>query len=145
MVRALSNLTSDNAEMRLCPVRALKHYHKVASELVPDRPRFFISNRDDHAAINKNTLSTWLVKLIWAALRTATEGDIILSNAKVLEIRAIASSLAYQTTYSIDDVLSAASWSNHTTFTDYYLREVSGLEGKLHVLTPLVVAGTTMH
>ena len=90
-------------------------------------------------------ISAWVVKLIRAAYASATDEDCRLAQASVHEVRAIASSLAYQATYALNDVLRAATWANPTTFIDHYLRDVSGLQGRLHVLAPCVVAGKTLN
>jgi hypothetical protein len=145
VVRSLSAITSDEAELTLCPVRALKVYDKVTSLKVPNRPQFFISTRADRRPVTKNTISAWVVKLIRSAYASASDEDCRLSLSSVHEVRAIASSLAFQATYALNDVLRAATWSNPTTFIDHYLRDVSGLQGKIHVLAPCVVAGKTLN
>jgi hypothetical protein len=145
VVRSLSTITSDESELALCPVRALKVYDETAKLMVPNRPQFFISTRADRKSVKKNTISAWVVKLIRAAYASATDEDCRLSQASVHEVRAIASSLAYQATYALNDVLRAATWANPTTFIDHYLRDVSGLQGRLHVLAPCVVAGKTLN
>ncbi len=144
VVRSLTTITNDQAELTLCPVRALRAYEKVASERVPDRAQFFISTRADKRLVKKNTISAWVVKLIRSAYSSATSEDCRLAQASVHEVRAIATSLAYQATYALDDILNAATWSNPTTFIDHYLRDVSGLQGRLHVLAPCVIAGKTL-
>jgi hypothetical protein len=144
VVRSLTTITNDQAELTLCPVRALRAYEKVASERVPDRAQFFISTRADKRLVKKNTISAWVVKLIRSAYSSATSEDCRLAQASVHEVRAIATSLAYQATYALDDILKAATWSNPTTFIDHYLRDVSGLQGRLHVLAPCVIAGKTL-
>lgn len=144
-VRSLSAVTRDPDELTLCPVRALKAYDKVASRRLPNRKQFFISTRADRRLVSKNTLSAWVVKLIRAAYANATSEECRLYSTSVHEIRAIASSLALQATYSLTDVLAAATWANPTTFTDFYLREVSGLQGKVHTIGPCIIAGKTFH
>ena len=144
VVRSLSAVTSDDAELTLCPVRALRAYEKVASERVSDRPQFFISTRAKGRSVTKNTISAWVVKLLRSAYSSASSEDCRLAQTSVHEVRAIATSLAFQATYALDDILSAASWANPTTFTDHYLRDVAGLQGRLHVLAPCVVAGKTL-
>ncbi len=145
IVRSLSSITRDEAELTLCPVRALLAYDRIAKERFPDRPQFFVSTKSGKKVVNKNTISAWVVKLLRAAYTSASEQDCRLSQTSVHEVRAIAASLAYQATYALNDILSAATWASPTTFTDHYLRDVSGLQGRLHVLAPCVVAGKTLH
>ena len=142
LIRSLSSLTTDEAELTLCPVRALRHYETVAKQRAPDRRQFFISTA---SPVSKNTLSAWTVKVIRKAYASATEDDIRPYRTSTHEIRALAASLALQANFSLANVLGAATWANPTTFTEFYLRDVSGLQGRLHVIAPCVVAGTTLH
>ncbi len=144
VVRSLNSVTSDEAELSLCPVRALLAYEKVASQRVPNRSQFFISTRADKRLVTKNTISAWVVKLIRAAYTSASSEDCRLSSTSVHEVRAIAASLAYQATYALNDVLKAATWATPTTFIDHYMRDVSGLQGRLHVIAPCIIAGKTL-
>jgi len=145
VIRALSSYATEPADLALCPVRTLRAYHRRAAARVKDRKRFFISTRADRRYVHKNTISAWVVKLIRAAYARATEDQCRLYRTSTHEVRAIAASLAYQATHSLDAVLSAATWANSTTFTSYYLRDVSGLRGNLHVIGPCIVAGTALH
>ena len=116
-------------------------YHNYVSRKAPGRDRFFVTTRQGGNPVVKSTISAWVVKLIRRAYENATEQDARLSSTSVHEIRALAASLAVQATFSITDVLKAATWATPTTFATYYLRDVSGIQEKLHVLSPCVVAG----
>ncbi len=144
VVRKLNAITADEAELSLCPVRALLAYEKVASQRTPNRAQFFISTRANSRLVTKNTISAWIVKLIRSAYASASSEDCRLSQTSVHEVRAIAASLAYQATYALNDVLKAATWASPTTFIDHYLRDVTGLQGRLHVIAPCIVAGKTL-
>ncbi len=145
MIRSISALTADKDELSLCPVRALRHYEAEAKRRAPDRRQFFISSAASARPVSKNTLSAWTVKLIRKAYALATDEDVRPYRTSTHEVRAIAASLALQANFSLSDVLGAATWANPTTFTEFYLREVSGLQGRIHVIAPCVVAGTTLH
>jgi hypothetical protein len=57
------------------------------------------------------------------------------------EIRRIATSLVFRGSTSTEDILQAGSWKRHTTFTDFYLKDLSVLEGEdLIRLGPIVAA-----
>ncbi len=84
-----------------------------------------------------------MVKLLRRAYHEATEHDACLASTSVHEIRARAASLTVQSTFALADVLKAASWASPSTFASHYLRDVSGLRGQLHVLSPCVIAGET--
>ncbi len=145
VVRSLRALTNDEDELSLCPVRALRLYDTAAKLRAPDRRQFFISSALSAKPVSKNTLSAWTVKLIRKAYTTATDDDIRPYKTSTHEVRAIAASLALQANFSLSNVLGAATWANPTTFTEHYLRDVSGLQGKLHIIAPCVVAGVTLH
>jgi len=144
VVRAITNWTSDQEDIALCPVRALRTYDDAAAARFPHRRRFFVSLKRSVEAVSKNTISAWMTKLIRQAHAIGTREQCQLYRAHTHEIRAIASSLALQATFSLDSILAAATWSNPTTFTQYYLRDVSGLQGDVHIINPCVVAGTRL-
>jgi integrase len=143
VIKSLGLLTDDPDELALCPVLALKAYDRYARLRVPHRQRFFISTRRDANPVVKATLSSWVVKLLRRAYENATDEDAALASTSTHEIRALAASLAVQATYSLTDVLSAATWSTPSTFASHYLRDVSGVRGRLHVTGPCIVAGKT--
>ncbi len=90
--------------------------------------------------VKKATISGWAVQLIKDCYTNAKEYDLRLSKVNAHEVRAIATSLAYQATHSLSHVMETAKWANHTTFSSYYLRDVSGLQGLVHTIGPCMVA-----
>ena len=146
VVRRLSNLSADASELTLCPVRALLHYDAVAKAKSEDRSRFFISTRGDHHPVVKSTLSSWVRRLIRVAYTVASpEIQNLYYHARTHEVRAIASSLALQTNFALNDLLHAAVWANPSTFTDYYLRDISACQAGLHRIAPCIAAGVQIH
>jgi len=141
LIKNLSAITTDPDELALCPVSTLKSYDAYARAKAPNRSQFFISTRQGGNPVCKATISSWVVKLIRRAYENASEQDAALASASVHEVRALAASLAVQSTFAISDVLKAATWATPTTFASFYLRDVSGIQGKLHVLSPCVIAG----
>ena len=141
VIRRLSNFASEPEDMKLCPVRTLLAYDSFAKTLKAGRHEFFLSLNRPYTTVCKQTIAAWAVKLIKLAYSTDSENDRTLPNVNVQEVRAIAASLLHQATYSIEQVLAMATWASPTTFTSYYLREVSGLEGSLHTISPCIVAG----
>jgi len=63
-----------------------------------------------------------------------------LSQAKVHQVRAMSASIGWKSNLSLADVLQAGTWKNRTTFTDFYLKDISLIQGDLHTLGPLAVA-----
>lgn len=88
-------------------------------------------------------MASWVKKLIRAAYSHAESSHSALSLASVSvhEVRAIASSLAVQSTFALEDVLGAAQWATPSVFASFYLRDVSSFDGHLFSLGSLVVAG----
>ncbi len=58
------------------------------------------------------------------------------------EIRAQAASYSLYSNVSVESILKQWRWTQHSTFTRFYLREVVGQQGELVVLPPVMSAGT---
>jgi hypothetical protein len=145
VIRKLSSFASDAADLTLCPVRALLLYQEFAKKRLPNRDRFWCTLKSHGRPVKKQTLSGWIVGLIRQAYYQASEEDCRLSAATTHEVRALAASLCFQATFSLSTVLETATWAHPTTFTDFYLRDVSRLQGRLHTIGPCVVAGRTFN
>jgi hypothetical protein len=65
-----------------------------------------------------------------------------LNNITTHTIRAIAASLNVHTTFALEETMQTCSWRSHTTFTNYYLRDVTTLVGDLRTLGPICAAGS---
>ena len=62
------------------------------------------------------------------------EGEVLpLANARMHEVCALAALLAFRGSVDLEDILSACLWASHSTFTDFYLRDIALLTG-LHRL-----------
>ena len=90
--------------------------------------------------ICKNTISSWLKKTILLAYEHSSEETNRIYNVKAHEVRAMASSLAFLSNVAMEDLLTACTWKNHSTFTSFYLRDLTMIKGDLLSLGPLVVA-----
>ena len=110
-----------------------------------NRELLFISYKEGHKGdLHKNTLSGWVRKLIHHVYKTA-EGEVLpFANARTHEVRALAASLAFRGSVDMEDILSACSWASHSTFTDFYLRDIALLSEGLHRLGPIVAAQRTV-
>ena len=125
VIPALSNiLCSDDEDVSLCPVRALRRYIRFAKALRTSQRRLFISlNPKYHQDIKVSTLSRWLVHLVKDAYAHAQQ-TLPTDPVKAHELRAISSSLALQRSVPVSRILAAASWKSSTTFISHYLRDV---------------------
>ena len=93
-------------------------------------------------SVEKAIISSWVKKLIRSAYAHAeTSSDALaLASTGVHEVRAIASSLAVQSTFALRDVLAAAQWTTPSVFASYYLRDVSAFDGQVHSIGPVIIA-----
>ena len=56
------------------------------------------------------------------------------------EVRALAASWAHLNGVAFNEVMSAAYWRGHSTFTDFYMRSFANHEEGLYSLGPVVAA-----
>ena len=130
----------------LCPVRALKVYLDRTKDLRESRNLLFIAHKSGHKGdVHKNTISSWIRKLLHFAYSSAPEDVIKLSSARTHEVRALASSMAFRGSMELEDVLKACTWKSANTFTTHYLRDVSTFSEELHSLGPLVAVQGVVH
>ena len=90
--------------------------------------------------ICKNTLSGWIRSLIKFSYDKCPHHIIQLSSAKPHEVRAFSASLAWKANLALSDILQAACWSHHNTFTSFSLKDIVVIKGELHALGPFVAA-----
>ena len=128
-------------DRKLCPVRALKIYLARTQNMRNSTKLLFISYRPEHKGdICKNTISGWVRKLIQFVYKNADQETATLAGTKTHHIRAMAASLAYRGGVDVEDLLRACHWKHETTFTSFYLKDVSLVRDSLSVLGPLSVA-----
>ena len=144
VIQSLHTVTSDPAELALCPVVALKASDNYTRHKVPLCSHFFISLRENGNPVSKATISAWVVKLLCGAYSQATELDTHLAVTSVHEIRALATSLVIQANFALFDTSKAATWATPSMFASHYLQDVSGIQGQLHVLSLYVVVGHSL-
>ena len=148
-IPAISNMIGDSrveSDRLLCPVRAVLHYRQRVLRYRRGRQLLFVATQPNRKAeIHVNTLSAWVKKLIKWIYANANEQQLQLSSTSTHEARAVSASLAFQATFSMQEVMQACVWKAHTTFTDYYLRDMSYIMDELFTLGPLVMAGQVIN
>ncbi len=125
----------------LCAVRAIRYYVDHTSSFRAGRKRLFLPIQTGRLKdISKNTLSHWAKDVILRAYASATEEDAGLSlrNASVHELRALSTTLLFHKSQSLTAVMEAACWRGNTTFSTFYLRDLSLTLGGLTSLGPFV-------
>ncbi len=130
-------------DMKLCPLRALKAYDKWARKVSKNRKRFWISAQGRHQPVVKSTISSWVKKLIKDSHLDAALPEMAVGTCRVHELQSIAAYLSMQATFSLETILCAAQWASSSTFTTHYLRDISGLQGELMAIGP-IVSGTQL-
>lgn len=140
-------LGPDMAEdVTLCPVRALQIYLSRTKKKRGGKQLLFIAYKGSFPRdIHKNTLSGWIRKLILWVYRNASGEVLPLANTRTHEVRAQAASLAFRGSTDLEELLQACSWSSSSTFVEFYLRDLSMIQGNLRKLGPLVAAQRVVH
>jgi integrase len=131
----------------LCPVRCLKEYLKRTKSRRRGISDLFItiSEKGLVKATHPNTLSSWVKGVIAKAYDTNKRNKGALLNRATHEIRAQGASYALYENVAMESILQQCRWSQQTTFTSFYLREVSGQLGEVHALAPLMSAGAIIN
>ena len=135
-------LGNDDKDRVLCPVRALKFYLKRTEDVRDSRKKLFLAFKSGYKSeIARNTVSGWLKKVVLLAYELACKDTKSLYNVKAHQVRAMASSYAFHRNCSMEKILMACSWKHHTTFTQFYLRDLTFTDQEgMKKLGPLVVA-----
>ena len=123
----------------LCPVRALRFYLQKSKPLRLGRKRLFIPSKGK-GDISPSTISRWIRMAILKAYGDLTERNLTFLQIRAHEVRAVATSWAFQNRVPMEDILHAATWLNHSTFSNFYLRSLTAQEDGLFRLGPLVTA-----
>lgn len=134
-------------ENKLCPVRCLKEYLKRTKHKRGAVRSLFISNNPNKPCkgVHINSISAWMKSVISRAYDTVSNDKSALLNRSAHEIRAQAASYSLYANYSMEQIMRQCRWSQHTTFTSYYLKDVAGQLDGLLVLPPLTAAGSVIN
>ena len=142
-VPALPKSSSSPNGRLLCPVWAVKRYLDRTAQHRPRCERLFITSGRTKKEISKNTVSSWLCKVISLAYQLL--GKPLPSPSPLArETRGIASSLLFKKNYAVNQFLKAGTWRRHTTFTRHYLRDLSHKSLDTFHLGPVVAAQATV-
>merc|ERR1712121_47109 len=138
---------SSDPDRLLCPVRTLKFYLARTKSARRGRNTLFLPLKLKQTAIHSNTISSWIVRAIQTAYVAADKAPEYsqLLHVRAHEVRALASSWDALKQVSFSDIMAACRWRSHSTFSDYYLRDISCIEGELLALvdqpTPSMCTG----
>jgi len=141
-----SYMAGEDGDESLCPVRALRWYIHKTERVRGHIDQLFVTNnvRGPVRPIHKNTLSSWIKKVIADAYGATERQGGSLLHRSVHEIRAVGASYAMFGNVSIEDILAQCRWAGPSTFAKHYLRRVSGENEGFRSLLPLQVAGAML-
>lgn len=131
-------------DLTLCPVRALNIYLRRTESRRNGIRQLFLSCDKKPKAAHKNTLSSWIKHTIADAYHTAPENASDLLYRSTHEIRSIAASLAMYSNVAIEDILKQCRWGAQSTFSTFYLKDVSGTCNDVSQFLPLMAAGAVL-
>ena len=133
-------------DMKLCPVRAIFAYLDRTENLREGKQLLFISFKQGFSKdIAKSTISGWHKKTIVMAYESSKDQEFKMNEVKAQQVRAFAASTAFYNKFSIQDVMDACTWSNHNTFTSFYLRDMTEHMGDLLRLAPFVAGQSVIN
>ncbi len=80
-----------------------------------------------------NSISAWIKSVIARAYKVDKDNPGPLLFRATLEIRAQSVSYAWYANVSVEQIVKQCRWTQHSTFTNFYLREVAGQQGEILV------------
>ena len=132
------SLKSDRS---LCPVRALRYYLDRTSDLRQNKELVFVSfKKGFDKDISPATISSWIKQTVILCYELSDKKAHTLHQVKAHDVRAFAASKAFQSGFSLEQILSACHWKSHNTFTRFYLKDVAWADSELYHLGPVVAA-----
>ena len=133
----------DLPDRYLCPVRCLRLYlNKTDYFRSPSQKALFISyDKKRTKDITVNTLANWIKNVIHLAYQNSNTQELTLARSNAHEVRALASSTAFKQNPSVATINKACYWRGHSTFTNFYLRDVA-MEENYELHMPNVIAAS---
>ena len=135
-------------DMTLCPVRSLRYYVDKTKDIRDGKHLLFVSFKNGFSGdIQRATISSWIKQTVILAYQESDLETQKLSRVKAHDVRSMAASLAFKGGVSLDQILGACFWKSHTTFTNFYLKDVSwkSKEGAEYSLGSVVSAQHIVH
>ena len=130
------------ADRTLCPVRATKIYLSRSKDYRRGRKELFVPYKAGaKQSISPATISSWIQKAIQYAYQDVNTEEESLGQVRAHDLRAIAASWNLHHSIPISDILRAAQWRSHNTFTSFYLRDMTMQEDDILRLGPICTGG----
>ena len=126
-----------------CPVRAIKIYLARTQDKRGNRQELFIPYKlGVNTSISPATISSWIKKTVLFAYQDASPEEAATLQVRAHDLRALATSWNVHSSVRLQDILKAAQWRAHNTFTSFYLKDMTLYEEDILKLGPLVTAQT---
>jgi len=117
-----SNYATDDEDLKLCPVRVLKHYVKATKQRRGNEKQLFVSYQS-FKAISKERLSKWISGCLKEIYEGAKGADLKLHAHST---RSLAASWALYQGASLESIIQAAFWARESTFSSFLLEGCLG-------------------
>ncbi|XP_071963321.1 uncharacterized protein [Antedon mediterranea] len=120
-VPTITSYSAVDGDKLWCPVRALKWYIHRTKTIRDGVSHLFVTSVPPHRAAAKSTIARWVVSTIQNAYTSSDTPP----PAHMHQLRAVATSWALFAGVPVADIMEAAWWRTQSTFTSYYLSDVS--------------------
>ena len=112
-------------DMSLCPVRALRYYLDKTKDLRKGKKLLFVPIKEGHSKdISKPTISSCIKQSIILAYQKSDQEVQNVSQVKAHEVRSLVASLAFKGGVALDEIMASCFWRSHSTFTNFYLKDL---------------------
>ena len=126
----------------LCPVRATKIYLSRTGDIRESRKELFIPHKPGaKQSISPATISSWIQQTIIYAYNDVNTEEEALGQVRAHDLRQVAASWNAHHSIPIADILRAAQWRCHNTFTSFYLQDMTMHEDDILRLGPICTGG----
>ena len=115
----------DRDELLVCPIRALQKYFSQTEQYRPHNEGLLISTDMRKKRVSRNTISFWVQSVISFAYSSVSEEDCRALRVRAHEVKKVATSLLFKRNCAVHQVLKAGTWSAQSTFSSFYLRDVT--------------------
>ena len=137
-------IVGDRGKVLLRPIRALRKYLTQMEQYHPGIKGLFVTTGWHKKLVSHNTISFWLCPVITLAHASTSEEDCQSLRVRAKEVRKVTTSLMFKRSCTVHQVLKAGTWSAQSTFSSFYLRDVTHRHLNTFSIGPVVVAQQDM-
>ena len=131
-------------DMLLYPTRVLRSHLSRTDPYCPSCASLFVSVAKRKTWLSQNTISFRIKSIIIHGYDSVTDDDCRLVKVNVHEVWKIVTSLLFGRNSTVQHVLNAGTWPSQTTFSAFYLRNVTYRYMDTFSVAPVVVAQEVM-